>query len=122
MDSTGKVAICTMACVGSGVWLALSNSPTVRLYHTETRQFLQEVSVDSTIRRLGMLCCYIMDRQTDLFHSLINTITCLKRYTVTSRDTKSTNIMLSISSRHTDGQTDRQVDGWLDRQTNRQTD
>jgi Rho guanine nucleotide exchange factor 10 len=52
VDSTGQVAICTMARVGAGLWLALSNSPTVQLYHTETRQFLQEVSIDGTIRRL----------------------------------------------------------------------
>ena len=50
------VVIHTMVGVGSGLWLALSNSPTVRLYYTETRQFVQEVAVNRTIHSLGRAC------------------------------------------------------------------
>lgn len=57
VDAADMVAISTMVCVGAGLWLALSSSPNVRLYHTETRQFLQEVAVDNAIRRHGELCC-----------------------------------------------------------------
>ncbi|XP_071944892.1 rho guanine nucleotide exchange factor 10-like [Antedon mediterranea] len=45
-------AVQSMVIAGVGVWIALKDLDTIRLFHTETLQLLQDISVSSPVRRM----------------------------------------------------------------------
>lgn len=39
------VSVAHMACAGGGVWMAFSEGSSIRLFHTETLELLQEINI-----------------------------------------------------------------------------
>lgn len=50
------VSVAHMACAGGGVWMAFSEGSSIRLFHTETLELLQEINIStrSTLLNTGM--------------------------------------------------------------------
>lgn len=49
------VSVAHMACAGGGVWMAFSEGSSIRLFHTETLELLQEINIStrSTLLNTG---------------------------------------------------------------------
>lgn len=49
------VSVAHMACAGGGVWMAFSEGSSIRLFHTETLELLQEINIStrSTLPNTG---------------------------------------------------------------------
>lgn len=49
------VNVAHMACAGGGVWMAFSEGSSIRLFHTETLELLQEINIStrSTLLNTG---------------------------------------------------------------------
>lgn len=49
------VSVAHMACAGGGVWMAFSEGSSIRLFHTETLELLQEINIStrSTLQNTG---------------------------------------------------------------------
>lgn len=41
-----------MACLGVGVWISIRLDPTLRLYHAETYQHLQDVDIEPYVSKM----------------------------------------------------------------------
>lgn len=41
------VSVAHMTCAGGGVWMAFSEGSSIRLFHTETLELLQEINISS---------------------------------------------------------------------------
>lgn len=41
------VSVTHMACAGGGVWMAFSEGSSIRLFHTETLELLQEINISA---------------------------------------------------------------------------
>ncbi|XP_025078987.1 rho guanine nucleotide exchange factor 10-like protein isoform X1 [Pomacea canaliculata] len=65
-DST----ILQMVRCGVGVWVAYQNSPTVRLFHIENMENLQEMSIANTVRR-------VLEEKSAVVPSLDSMVSCL---------------------------------------------
>uniref|UniRef100_A0A669AVE7 Rho guanine nucleotide exchange factor 10 like n=1 Tax=Oreochromis niloticus TaxID=8128 RepID=A0A669AVE7_ORENI len=50
-----RVSVAHMACAGGGVWMAFSEGSSIRLFHTETLELLQEINIStrSTFQTTG---------------------------------------------------------------------
>lgn len=49
------ISVAHMACAGGGVWMAFSEGSSIRLFHTETLELLQEINIStrSTLLNTG---------------------------------------------------------------------
>lgn len=45
MHPEAAVSVAHMACAGGGVWMAFSEGSSIRLFHTETLELLQEINI-----------------------------------------------------------------------------
>lgn len=54
------ISVAHMACAGGGVWMAFSEGSSIRLFHTETLELLQEIniSIRSALVNTGMLSAH----------------------------------------------------------------
>ncbi|XP_010782575.1 rho guanine nucleotide exchange factor 10-like protein, partial [Notothenia coriiceps] len=41
------ISVAHMACAGGGVWMAFSEGSSIRLFHTETLELLQEINIST---------------------------------------------------------------------------
>lgn len=41
------ISVTHMTCAGGGVWMAFSEGSSIRLFHTETLELLQEINISS---------------------------------------------------------------------------
>uniref|UniRef100_A0A4W6EEL4 Rho guanine nucleotide exchange factor 10 like n=1 Tax=Lates calcarifer TaxID=8187 RepID=A0A4W6EEL4_LATCA len=51
------VSVAHMAFAGGGVWMAFSEGSSIRLFHTETLELLQEINISTRMRVTSLLIC-----------------------------------------------------------------
>ena len=52
IDSDPKVSVRSLVSYGVGVWVSINKQPTVKLYHSETLEHVQDISVALPISKM----------------------------------------------------------------------
>lgn len=78
------ISVTHMACAGGGVWMAFSEGSSIRLFHTETLELLQEINISTrsmlqnTGKQTTRISAFVCIQAFYLLHC------CIKSYTMVS--------------------------------------
>lgn len=102
-----------MACAGGGVWMAFSEGSSIRLFHTETLELLQEINIStrSMLQNTGKqtthisafvciqasLCFKYRNKCSSLLHKILHNGFCHEQFSYWYAILCSKNILLSTN-------------------------